>query len=46
MDRGSEAIEDPGELAQVRRQARAVHVKALVTAAAITALAVALPSGG
>jgi hypothetical protein len=43
MDRGSEAIEDAGELAKVRRQARAVHIKALVAAAALTALAVALP---
>lgn len=41
MDRGSEAITDAAELAQIRRQARVVRVKALVMAAALTALLVA-----
>jgi hypothetical protein len=38
-----EKIEDPVELAQVRRQARWVNVKALVTGLVLTAIAVALP---
>jgi hypothetical protein len=38
MDRGPEPITDRAELAQVRRQARAVHVKAVVAAAVATAL--------
>jgi len=38
MDTGAESIIDPVELARVRRQARAVHVKSLLVAAAITAL--------
>jgi hypothetical protein len=42
MDAGSEAIVDATELAQVRRQARRVHLQALVFALALTALAVAL----
>ena len=43
MDRGSEAIDDPAELARVRRKARIVHAESLVAALALTALAVALP---
>jgi hypothetical protein len=42
MDQGSQRIADPAELAQVRRRARAVHVKAVATAAALTALLVLL----
>jgi len=41
-DQGSERIADPAELAQVRRQALAVHVKSVVFAAALTALLVLL----
>jgi hypothetical protein len=41
MDSGPEDISDPDELAQVRRQARKVHLQALVLALALTALAVA-----
>jgi hypothetical protein len=40
MDDGSEAIANPAELAQVRRQARMVHVKALSVAALLTLMAV------
>jgi hypothetical protein len=43
LDRGSEAIDDAGELARVRRQARAVYSKALLAAVVLTALAVLLP---
>jgi hypothetical protein len=38
-----EQIEDPAELAQVRRQARRVHSKALLTGIALTLVALALP---
>jgi hypothetical protein len=38
-----EKIEDPAELAQVRRQARAVQVKALLVAVPLTLIALALP---
>jgi hypothetical protein len=38
-----EQIEDREELAQVRRQARAVNIKTLVTALALTAGALLLP---
>lgn len=38
MDTGVEVIADAAELAQVRRQARVIHVKALVLAAALEAL--------
>jgi hypothetical protein len=41
-DAGSERIADPVELAQVRRQARVVHIKAVVSAAALTAIMVLL----
>jgi hypothetical protein len=40
MDAGSEPITSPDELAQVRRQARAVHVKSLIAAAVATAVVV------
>lgn len=39
MDTGPEPIADPAELEQVRRQARAVYVKSVVTATIVTALA-------
>jgi hypothetical protein len=39
MDTGPEAIRDPAELARVRRQARAVHVKSVVSAVLLTVLA-------
>jgi hypothetical protein len=38
-----ERIEDPGELAQVRRQARRVQLKALPVAISITLLALVSP---
>jgi hypothetical protein len=38
MDDGAAPIEQPAELAQVRRQAMWVHVKSVVTAAALTGL--------
>jgi len=38
-----ENIEDPAELAQVRRQARRVQLKALLLAIALTLVALALP---
>jgi hypothetical protein len=40
MDQGAAPITEPGELAQVRRQARSVHVKSLVSAALVTAILV------
>ena len=40
MDTGPEPITDPAELAQVRQQARAVHVKSVVAAAVFTILAI------
>jgi hypothetical protein len=43
MDKGPEAIGDAAELAQVRRQARKVHVQAIVTAMVLTVLVVAIP---
>lgn len=36
MDDGAEAITDAAELRQIRRQARAVHLKALGAAAVLT----------
>jgi hypothetical protein len=39
MDHGTEPIEDPAEVARLRRQARAVYVKSLITAAILTAIA-------
>lgn len=43
MDTGPEAIGDATELAQVRRQARRVHVRSLLVAGALVALAM-IPS--
>jgi len=40
MDTGASPITDPAELAQVRGQARAVHVKSLVVSVVLTAIAV------
>ncbi|HJP87107.1 MAG TPA: hypothetical protein VJ852_14045 [Gemmatimonadaceae bacterium] len=42
LDAGPQAIDDTTEVAQLRRQARAVYVKAFVTAVILTALALAL----
>jgi hypothetical protein len=39
MDTGPQAIPDPMELEQVRRQARAVYIKSVITAAFFTAIA-------
>lgn len=38
LDTGSQPIPDPVELRQIRRQARLVHLKSLVTAAVLTIL--------
>jgi hypothetical protein len=38
-----EKIEDPAELAQVRRQARRVNIKAILAAVPLTLVALALP---
>lgn len=43
MDEGLETIQDAGELAVLRSQARAVGRSALITTLAVTAVAVALP---
>lgn len=42
MDQGSEAISDTAELQQVRRQARAVYVKSVITAVILTGIAIVL----
>jgi len=42
MDTGASPITDPAELAQVRRQARAVHVKSLVVAVVLTGIVILL----
>jgi len=39
MDTGPESIADKAEVDQIRRQAKAVHTKALISAAILTALA-------
>jgi hypothetical protein len=39
MDTGPQQIADKAEADQVRRQAQAVHTKALISAAILTALA-------
>jgi hypothetical protein len=39
MDSGPQQISDAVELQQVQRQARAVYVKSVITAAILTALA-------
>ena len=41
----AEKIEDPAELAQVRKQARRVQRKALLAAIPLTLLAMAVPLG-
>jgi hypothetical protein len=43
LDRGEEAITDPNELAQVRRQARRVRLEGLALAAVLTLVLLALP---
>ena len=43
MDTGPQTIADRAELAQVRRQARAVYVKAFVSAVVLTAVAMMIP---
>lgn len=43
MDGGPEAIVESEELARVRRQARKVHAKALVLAAALMTLTLIIP---
>lgn len=43
MDTGPEQIVDPDELAQVRRQARGVHARAVLAAVVLTALSLLLP---
>jgi len=42
MDKGAEPISDAEELKRVRRQASAVYVKSVVTAAILTAIAIVL----
>ena len=43
LDGGEEVVEDPFLLAQLRRQAREVHVEALLAGAALTGLALLIP---
>jgi hypothetical protein len=43
MNGEDEEIEDPAELTQVRRQARWVHIEAVLFGIGLTAVAVALP---
>jgi hypothetical protein len=40
MDTGLQQMSDAAELQQIQRQARAVYVKSVITAAILTALAV------
>jgi hypothetical protein len=42
MDSGPQQISDAAELQQIRRQARAVYAKSIITAAILTALALIL----
>ena len=44
MDTGEETLEDQSLIAQLRDRARAINRRALITAALITALALAFPS--
>ena len=44
MDDGPEAIDDPEELAQVRRQARRVQGEAALLAVVVTAVLMLLPA--
>ena len=39
MDQGPQPISEPDELRQVRRQARVVYAKSVITAAILTAIA-------
>jgi hypothetical protein len=43
MDQGEESIEDEALRTQLRRQARWITLRAVAVAAALTAVAVALP---
>jgi hypothetical protein len=43
LDGGEEKIEDPEELAQVRRQASWVHAESVLGGIVLTAIAVLLP---
>jgi len=43
MDAGDEVVTDAGELARMRTQARAVHIRAALTALAAAVLIVILP---
>jgi hypothetical protein len=43
MDDGAKPMEDPGEVEQVRRQARKVRLQSLALAIVGTALAFAIP---
>ena len=40
MDTGAEPVTDPAERGRIRRQARIVHMKSLMTAAILTTLLV------
>jgi hypothetical protein len=42
LDGGAEKIDDPGELAQVRRQAKLAHIEAVVGGIVLTGLAIAV----
>jgi hypothetical protein len=44
MDSGAQAIADSAELTQVRRQARKVHVEALLVAVVLTVGVLAIPA--
>ena len=46
LDTGAEAITNSEERAQVRRQARKVHIESLVAAALLTALSLIIPKPG
>ena len=43
MDTGPQPIADAAELAQVRRQARKVHIESAIMAAILTAATMAIP---
>jgi len=45
MDTGPETIEDRAELAQVRRQARKVHIQSAIFATVLTILVLVIPWG-
>jgi hypothetical protein len=44
LDSGDEAVTDPAERAQIRRQARRVYIEALGVAAALTLLLASIPT--